>query len=75
MGRIYRNIKAWQLADRLAIEVYRVTAHFPKIEVFGLTSQLRRAAVSVPANIVESANRGHQAETLSGLMGSVKLEA
>ena len=59
MGRDYRKIKAWQFADRLAVDVYKATAQFPKAEVWGLVSQMRRAAVSVPANIVEgSARRG-----------------
>jgi four helix bundle protein len=59
MGRDYRKIKAWQFADRLAVDVYKTTAQFPKTEVWGLVSQMRRAAVSVPANIVEgSARRG-----------------
>lgn len=52
-----RKIKAWQLADRLVIEAYRVTKSFPREEIYGLTSQMRRCAVSVPANIVEGSLR------------------
>jgi four helix bundle protein len=59
-----RKIKAWELADRSAVEVYRITRHFPREELYGLTSQLRRAAVSVPANIVEGSQRQHLKEYL-----------
>lgn len=49
----YRKLIVHQKADELALEVYQVTLKFPKDELFGLTSQMRRAAVSVPANIAE----------------------
>ena len=62
MPRDYKKIKAWQLADELAIGIYKVTRTFPKGEIFGLTSQMRRAAVSVPANIVEGSARKHEKE-------------
>jgi len=55
--RDYTKIKAWQLADDLAVSVYERTRSFPREEVYGLTSQLRRASYSVPANIVEGASR------------------
>ena len=57
--RDYKNIKAYQLADNLVIEAYRVTRSFPREETYGLISQLRRAAVSVPTNIAEGASRQH----------------
>jgi four helix bundle protein len=57
-----RKIKAWQLADRLAIETYRATQGFPREEIYGLTSQMRRAAVSAPANIVEGSLRQYLKE-------------
>lgn len=57
MARDFTKIKAWQLADDLAVVVYKVTRQFPREEIYGLTSQLRRAASSVPANIAEGANR------------------
>lgn len=64
MARDYKKIRAWQLANELAINIYKATNAFPKSEIFGLTSQMRRAAVSVPANIVEGAGRNHEKEYL-----------
>ncbi len=53
----YRNLVAWQKAMDLVTDVYKVTRGFPKEEIYGLTSQLRRAAVSVPSNIAEGQGR------------------
>jgi four helix bundle protein len=55
--RDYTKIEAWKLADDLTVAVYENTRSFPREELYGLTSQLRRAAVSVPANIVEGSSR------------------
>jgi len=55
------------LADELAFSVYKVTKQFPKEELWGLTSQMRRATISVPANIVEGATRNHRKEYLQFL--------
>lgn len=55
--RDYTKIEAWKLADDLTVAVYKRTRSFPKEEVYGLTSQLRRASYSVPANIVEGSSR------------------
>jgi four helix bundle protein len=54
---IYRRLEVWKEAMQLAIETYTVTQTFPKHELYGLTSQLRRAAVSIPSNIAEGRGR------------------
>jgi len=55
----YERLTAWKVAHEFAVAVYRTTHSFPKSELYGLTSQMRRAAFSVPANIAEgSAKRG-----------------
>ena len=53
----WKNLEVWQLADDLARRIYQVTKGFPKAELYGVTSQLRRAALSVPTNIVEGYSR------------------
>lgn len=53
----YKNLEVWKKADGLAKAVYKATADFPKDEMYGVTSQLRRAALSVPVNIVEGTGR------------------
>ena len=53
----FRDLEVWGRSCSLAVEVYRLTASFPKSEVYGLTSQMRRAATSVPANIAEGQAR------------------
>ena len=62
MPQTYRDLVVWQKAMELVTEVYRSTAAFPKDEIYGLTSQLRRAAVSIPANIAEGQGRLTQGE-------------
>lgn len=57
MGRSYKDLVVWQKAMELVTAAYRATAGFPKDEQFGLTSQLRRAAVSIPSNIAEGQGR------------------
>jgi len=57
VARTYRELLVWQKAKALAGHVYRSTEQFPRSETYGLTSQLRRAAVSVPSNIAEGQGR------------------
>ena len=49
----FRELKVWQKAHELTLEVYRATANFPREELYGITSQIRRCAASVPANLAE----------------------
>ena len=62
--RDHRRLKAFDLADQLALETYRLTKSFPKEEVYGLIAQMRRAAVSISSNMVEGCARGSRAEYL-----------
>jgi four helix bundle protein len=63
----FRDLRVWQLAMNLVELVYRLTYSFPKSEIYGLTSQIRRAAVSVPSNIAEGHTREHTGEYLHHL--------
>ena len=58
----YREIKVWERSHALTLEIYRATRSFPKDELHGLTSQVRRAASSIPANIAEGCGRDGDAE-------------
>jgi four helix bundle protein len=62
MGQSYRELVAWQKAMKLVAEVYGLTKSFPCEELYALTNQLRRAAVSVPSNIAEGQARFSQKE-------------
>ncbi len=64
MVKSYKELETWQLAMKLVAEVYRVTKDFPKEEIYGLTNQVRRAAVSVPSNIAEGQGRNSTKEFL-----------
>ena len=60
--RDFRQIRVWSKAHELTLEIYKTTACFPREELYGITSQLRRAAASIPANIAEGFGRGGNAE-------------
>lgn len=64
----YRNLQAWQKAMDLVVAVYRCTEQLPQTERFGLTSQMRRAAVSVPSNIAEGKGRFSNKELVQFLL-------
>lgn len=61
-SRSYKDLVVWQKAMNLVVDCYRFTEDFPKSEMYGLTNQLRRAAVSIPANIAEGQGRQYDAE-------------
>ena len=54
----YKELHVWQRAMELVVSVYKVTVNFPKEEIYGLTSQIRRSAISIPSNIAEGRMRG-----------------
>jgi four helix bundle protein len=55
-ARTFKDLEVWQKSHALVLEVYKLTRRLPREELFGLVSQMRRAAVSVPANIAEGSN-------------------
>lgn len=61
-SRSFQDVEVWKKAHQFVLGVYRMTEAFPKSELYGLTSQLRRAAVSIPANFAEGFKRRTQAE-------------
>ncbi|MEW6354304.1 MAG: four helix bundle protein [Pseudomonadota bacterium] len=67
MKRKHHELRVWQTAIMLVKEVYKITADFPRDEVYGLTSQMRRAAISIPSNISEGAARTSVKEFLQFL--------
>lgn len=58
----YKNLRVWEDAHALVLEIYNATRSFPNDERYGLTSQIRRAAVSIPSNIAEGTGRGSDAD-------------
>ena len=69
----FRELKVWWKSHQLVLSIYKVVAAFPKDEVYGMTSQMKRAASSIPANIAEGCGRSGNAELVRFLqiaMGS-----
>ena len=64
IARSFEDVILWQKAHAWVLEIYKITARFPKHEVFGLTSQFRRAAVSIPANFAEGFKKMGKADKL-----------
>jgi four helix bundle protein len=58
----FRELKVWEKGHHLALEIYDVTKNFPREEVYGLTSQMRRSSVSIPTNISEGCGRNRDTE-------------
>ena len=69
MGEInsYKDLEVWKRAMELVVEIYNLTEQFPNTERYGLTNQMRRAAVAIPSNIAEEQKRGHSKEFLQFL--------
>lgn len=63
----HKELTVWQKSMELAEEIYKITAHFPKAEIYGLSSQMQRAAVAIPSNIAEGAKRSHKLEYIQFL--------
>jgi len=63
----FKELKVWKLAIDLSSDIYRVSKHFPKEELFGLTLQIRKCAVSIPSNIAEGCGRGTDAYLINFL--------
>ena len=61
-SRSFRDLQVWKLGKEIVVDVYQVTAAYPKEEMYGLVAQMRRAAVSIPSNIAEGFNRYHNKE-------------
>jgi four helix bundle protein len=66
----FEDLKVWQLGHEFVLEIYKITKNYPKGELFGLISQIRRAAVSAPANIVEGYYRNTTKELIRFLYNS-----
>jgi len=62
MGQAFRDLQVWQRSMELAAEVYGASKAFPREELFGITSQLRRSVVSIPSNIAEGSGRNSSGE-------------
>ena len=75
MGKIsgHKDLNVWKKSMQFVMEIYSLTSRFPKEEIYGLTSQIRRAAVSIPSNIAEGAARQTQKEFCQFLYVAYKI--
>lgn len=69
--RNYKELKIWQHSHQFVLDIYKATEKFPKTEVYGLTSQIRRAAISISSNIVEGCGRKTNPDFLKFLQISI----
>jgi len=67
MVQSYKDLIVYQKAYKLTLEIYRITKNYPKEEIYGLISQMRRSSVSIPCNIAEGYRRGHRKEYIQFL--------
>lgn len=65
--KTYRDLDVWKIAMDVTVDIYKLTSEFPKNEIYGLTNQIQRAAVSIPANIAEGHGRLHIKEYINHL--------
>jgi four helix bundle protein len=66
--KTHKDLDVYKLSIELVTEIYQLTASFPKEEMYGLTSQIRRSAVSIPSNIAEGSARNHKKEFIQFLL-------
>ena len=57
MAKMYENLDVWKESTNLAVQIYKITKNFPKEEIWGITSQIRRASISISSNIAEGSGR------------------
>jgi len=69
----FRNLKVWQRAHQLTLSVYRLTADFPRDELFGLRNSLRKTCIDIPAYIAEGSGKANDGEFLKSLGGALAL--
>ncbi len=62
MIRNFKDLEIWKVGQDIALDVYTLTKNYPKSEIFGMISQMRRSAISIPSNIAEGYNRLHKTE-------------
>ena len=67
LSNSYKDLKVWQKSIELVTEIYSLTEKFPKSEIYGLVTQMQRAAAAIPSNIAEGQKRGHPKEFLQFL--------